>query len=481
YEYAPDGIEAEFTCVPDSYRSHALLEYISVSDTAQKTSVIPGEKAILSAGSYILSVTVKEGDKNKSASVQTTVRVLPATVRIVTPYNKSAYSDMDNPPEFYLQPEWAKDIITLSAEYYSVSDLSSGEYTKVDVPKDIGQYFVKIRPHTDNDSVKCEMKQFVYEIAVTGGNRLSDAEAANPVPSWFSANVKDVIATYNGESVVTEYTVNPSLTECELRYRLLLYTDSSNEFTTVPPVEPGDYQAACFASGMIIGESSISIEKLDCSITLKDSELDFDPAGFSPEPEAISPSGLKVKYTAYTVDEQDNPTNEEVPLPISRCGRFFIVASPEDTIHYRNNTSYAYYSINKAKISFDERTQYFEYDGKAHEVQINNVPDWIGYSVEYTEIDDKGNIIKKLGETSPVEKGRYMASVIVKSGDTVAESTAFIEMKITSGAMRLQAKEQDGEKDFLGDIGIGSVLLIAIPLAAIIALAVYFFVKSKKA
>ena len=102
YEYDPSGIEALFTCVPATYASSAEIEFISADDPSIKIAVSHGEKAALEVGDYTLSIIVKEGIKNNEAYFRETIHVSPATVSIVTYYNKVAYTDMDNPPDYFI-------------------------------------------------------------------------------------------------------------------------------------------------------------------------------------------------------------------------------------------------------------------------------------------------------------------------------------------------------------------------------------------
>lgn len=419
-EYAPSG----YMPVADAGAYSAELRYeVTDNATGERVSL-----PLVNVGTYTVRAYVLANAVHGGAEAVASFRINPVTAYISVKRQVVAHTAMPNPVKYSVYPSWAEGLVDISVSYRAIRSLGD-EGTVVEVPKDMGTYLVRMDVTPKDEKAVCAGKYFVYTIGEKQGELLSDEAALLSVPKSFKSTVETVEREYTGEAAVPDYTVNVAAVESTLRYSRIYADGSNGEYTDNPPVEPGDYIAACFVLDTVIGSSKVVINKIVAKIDMEDKTFTYSPTGVSISQVHTEPQGIELTYNAYKC--VDGVAGEGVDFPLTECGTYLISASPSDIYRYSyvDSVSYCYVTIEKQSPIISGQELVAVEDGKFKSVGVSVSPIYSEYSITYYRVEG-GGATPLTG--APVDAGEYYALVSVKESDFVKSATAVYGIYIQS-------------------------------------------------
>ncbi len=419
-EYSPMGHRP----VADAGDFSAELRYEITDSQTGELVTLP----IRDVGSYTVRAYINATSTHDSAEAVASFTVIPAKVYISVPNQTVPHTAMANPVMYSVSPSWATDMLDIKISYYAIKSLNDAG-KPVDVPKDMGTYMVHMETTPLNEKVECAGKYLVFTVGEVYGGPVSEEEALLSVPKSFKATVQTVETEYTGTAVVPEYSVNVAAADCTLMFSRIYADGSSSAYTEEPPVDPGDYTAACFVLDTVIGSSRIVINKVAAKIDMKDAVYTYTPEGVGLTPAETVPEGIELKYSAYKY--VNGEAGAAVEFPLVECGTYLISASPKDTYRYSytNSVSYSYITIKKVDPVIEGQELKAVEDGDFKSVNFSVSPDYASYSLSYYKIEGS-TATPIVGE--PVKAGKYYAVVSVKEDSRVNSATKIYGVIIKS-------------------------------------------------
>ncbi len=459
--YSPEGYAPIATC-----ENEEILPFVSYFAIDVSTSA-PVSIPITEPGTYQIFASFGGNDKFESEEVSSTVTITPVEAKILTDYHTVAYSRMENPIPYKIEPEWAEEFLDISIDYYPIESIDAFPEEKISAPTDLGLYYTVFNVSPKTNGVICENKYLVYEIAPYRGKKLSDEDQAISVPSSFVCTFRTVNAIYE-ENVPAKcsYVLSPAAISGEILYRQVFSNGTYSEYTAQAPIEPGEYMCAYFLGGTCIGEGSIFIEKKSVIITVSNMETEYIMGGIYPAAQCET-EDVELAFTAFVIDENGEVTMEEVALPITKCGKYSVIAYPKDTVHYKRSYGYGYLDISPATPDIQITETSFIYDGTEKNIGVKITPSEVPYIVEYYEWTGEEDGIP-LG-SSPTRAGKYMAVITTcdETGNYVISSKTAL-MYIDEAHIHLNDEDDSMSKleitliSVLGFVGLGIIVLLTV-------------------
>ncbi len=417
-EYRPEG---HYPTATASAYGYALRYEVTDSDSGERVTL-----PITEIGNYTVRAYIEASGNRPGASAAATFSVIPATAYISVSESVVAHTAMANPVSYEISPAFAAEHLDISVEYRQISSLSD-EGKAVEVPVDMGTYMVHFTATSRDGRVSCPGKYLLYRIEESKGETLSHTEAIRTVPREFTAHVADVNAVYNGESVVPDYSFNVPLAESRLMYSYVHADGKIGAYTSVPPVEPGDYVAALFVLDTVVGSGRIVIAKKSLDIYMADCSFPYTEEGVYPPKATVNPEGVELVYTAYRT--RGGVAGEIVEFPLTECGTYLISARPASIAHYGYTVSYCLLTVEKAAPVISGEDAVYVEDGGFKSVPVSVTPAFAEYDVSYYKLE--GGVSTPIAG-APSKAGEYYAAVYVRENDRCKSATAVYGIYIKS-------------------------------------------------
>ncbi len=435
------------------------ITYSAVDIATSQTISLPLDKP----GKYEITASFQGNEKYSSAKATSVVTIESVKAKIITNYHTVAYSKMDNPVSYSIEPSWAKDFLDIDIKYFPIDDISSVPQNPIEAPKDLGLFYTVFNVTSSNPGIECENKYLVYEIAPYRGKKLSAEERGLSVPPSFTCKFENITTVYNPSTPIEcKYTLSPVAIEGEIMYKTTYRDGTYSPYTKDIPTEPGEYVCGYFLGSTCIGEGSIFIDKIQTTITVNSVETPYIFGGVSPTAKSEI-SGMDISFTAFAIDENGNTSMEETSIPIKKAGKYSIIAYPTDTKHYKRTYAYGYLTITPATPEIKVITSEFEYNGEEQHIQISVSPEDVLFKTEYYKWNGGAN--HTILTSPPKEAGDYLAVVTAYDNNgNYIPTTQSINMKITD-------KEKDN--NYLLPIILSACVVIS-------ACGVVFFLKHRK-
>ncbi len=406
-DFSSEGYMPSAKCENEEIAS--LISYFAI-DT--KTSS-PVQLPLTAPGTYQVFAVFSGNESYEKAEAASFVTINPIEAKIITNYRTVAYSRMENPIKYSVEPKWAEEFLDISIDYFPIESLDSYSEEKIDVPVNIGMYYTVFNVKSKTDGISCENKYMIYEIAAYRGKKLSSKERAASVQSTFKCTFQNLNTTYEeNKPVSVQYTLSPAAISGEVLYKKVHSDGTHSAYTSEIPIQPGEYICGYFLGSTCIGEGKIFIDKQEVFITIEDETREFVSSGIVPTAQCEN-KNVKIAFTAFALDENGNVTMEEVSVPIKKCGKYSIIAYPENTEFFKRTYSYAYVEIVPATPKITVTETEFIYDGKPKNIGFYVFPGDAYCTVEYYKWEEKESGIP-LG-TSPKGEGKYLA--VITSSD----------------------------------------------------------------
>ncbi len=411
-----------------------ILQFISYFAIDTKTSA-PVSFPLKEAGTYQIFASFDGNEKYEKYEASSIVTIVPAYAKIVTEYDTLAYSKMENPVEYKIEPEWAVDYLRIEIDYFPIENEFSVPGAKVNAPIDLGTYYTVFNVTSNSKSVVCENKYMLYKIAPYRGKKLSYDESRLSVPESFLCVFRDVNTVYEKEKAVTvNYTLSPAAISGKILYRTVYKDGTFSEYFEEAPVEPGEYSCGYFLGSKCIGEGNIFIDKREAVITVGNETIEYKEGGITPSA-LCEDEDVKIEFTAFLMDENGNVTMEESSIPIKKCGKYSIIAYAKDTLHYKRTYAYGFMEILPSTPKISVTKTQFTYDGTEKNIGVEITPSEVKYSVRYFEWEDRESNIPL--SSSPTRVGKYLAVITAYDDNgnytTVQQSTVmYIDEVITA-------------------------------------------------
>ncbi len=432
------------------------LTYSAVDIATSKTVSLPLDKP----GTYEITAFFEGNDKYSSAKATSVVTIESVKAKIITNYHTVAYSKMENPVSYSVEPSWAKEFLEIDIDYFPIEDISSIPQYHIEAPKDLGLYYTVFNVASSNPGIECENKYLLYEIAPYRGKKLSAEERELSVPPSFSCTFENISTVYNPETPIEcKYTLSPGAIEGEIMYKTAYRDGTYSVYTKNIPTEPGEYVCGYFLGSTCIGEGSIFIDKIQTTIIIDSIETTYIYGGVSPTAKSEI-EGTEISFTAFAIDENGNTSMEETPIPITKAGKYSIIAYPTDTKHYKRTYAYGYLTITPATPEIKVIASEFEYNGEEQHIQVSVTPDDVLFKTEYYKWDGGEN--HTLLSSPPKEAGEYLAVVTAyDSCGNYIPTTQSINMKIIS---------TEKEKNYFLPIALSASAVVIVSVCAVIVL-----------
>lgn len=472
-EYSPNGYmpEATFTYPLSSSDIH----YLAVD----KLTSEPVELPLTNAGEYVVKAYAMLGEMEISDMANVTIT--PVIVTISVPYDKLRYTGEPIIPEYTVYPEWTAEYFQINVTYTYYKDNSPNSTKHVDAPNALGKYYVKMTPYGIGNNIECDGKAYILTIAESRGQKLSESKANAPLGSGIMCDLEDVEMLYNGEASKINYTVKPSCAMVELYYRLI---GSSDEPTTTPPVEPGEYEVTAVICNQVLDRGTLIIKKRIPKYNLETVKYKYTPSGVVPYVTSADSNAVEFSISAYLVNENDELISSE-SLPLKKVGKYLLIINPTDTTHYEALYSPEYIYIEKCVPVISSAARNYEYDGFSKEISYDVTPTWLRpkCEIEYFEVDSQGNVKSSLGDEPPINVGKYIAEIKVKESENNEETSLKVHFEIEPSSKITVSRPEESETEymFLGIATTEFVLaMIAVPLSLIVLFVVFVVVQRKK-
>ncbi len=382
-----------------------LISYFAVDVKSSSPVPLP----LKTPGTYQIFATFDGNDKYEKTEVSALVTIVPAYAKIVTDYDTVAYSKMENPVRYKIEPEWAEDFLDVEIDYFPIENDSSMPSVKLKAPVDLGTYYTVFNVTSATEGVVCENKYMIYKIAPYRGKKLSYEESRASVPKNFTCVFQKLDTVYERDKPITvNYTLSHAAISGKILYRKVYPNGTFSEYFEETPIEPGEYSCGYFLGSTCIGEGNIFIDKREAIITLENKTVEYKEGGITPS--AICENeDVEIDFTAFLMDENGNVTMEEVPIPIKRCGKYSIIAYPKDTLHYKRTYAYGFMEILPSTPEISVTKTQFIYDGTEKNIGVEIIPSEVKYSVRYFEWNDRESNVP-LG-SAPTRAGKYLAVI----------------------------------------------------------------------
>jgi hypothetical protein len=102
--FSPEGYTPKIKS--DDEEILSLVSYFAIDKETSSPVTLP----IKEVGTYQIFAKFPGNSKYSEAETSCTVTITPVTVKILTPYKTVAYSKMENPVEYTLEPEWVRTL-----------------------------------------------------------------------------------------------------------------------------------------------------------------------------------------------------------------------------------------------------------------------------------------------------------------------------------------------------------------------------------
>ena len=460
-EFNPSGYTPKAECKDESISS--LISYFAIDTETSSPVSIP----IIEAGTFQIFASFEGNSKYEKYETSAVVTINPIQAKIITDYSTEAYSKMENPIKYKIEPEWVSEFLDISIDYFPIEALDSYPKEKISSPVELGMYYTVFNVESKTSGVLCENKYMIYEIAAYKGKKLPSSERDATVPSSFKCTFQNLHTTYEeGKPVSVQYTLSPAAISGEILYRQIYDDGTYSSYTATPPEKPGEYLCGYFLGGKCIGEGNIFIDKQEVSITLETETKEFTSSGIFPTA-TCDKENVEISFTAFALDENGNVTLEEVPVPIKKCGKYSIIAYPKNTDFFKRTYSYGYIEIVPATPEITITETEFIYDGTEKNIGFETNPKDIKCSVDYYLWEDKENNIP-LGK-APKGAGKYI--VVITAYDKNGNYNTISKSSIMFIAQAIEEKTEEVSITKILIIAISSLLFI---VAVIFGIVFYF-------
>lgn len=425
-DFSPDGYMPKAECEDESIIP--LIYYFAIDTESSSPVSLP----ITEAGKYQIFASLDKDGENFQISSFVTIN--PVEAKIQVSYKTVAYSRMENPVSYKIEPSWAEEFLDIKIDYYPIESLDSPPEEAIDAPIKLGLYYTVFNVSSKKSGVVCENKYMVYEIAAYRGKKLSESESTLSVPDSFKCTFQNLTTTYEKDKQVSvQYTLSPFAISGKVLYKRAYGNGTFSPYVEEAPSAPGEYVCEYFLGNTSIGSGTIFIDKKEVSITIENEVLEFTQKGIAPTAKCET-ENVEIAFTAFAIDEDGNVTMEEVPIPIKQCGKFSIIAYPKDTDYFKRTYSYGTIEITPATPTISITRTDFSYDGNAKNIGFTVSPENLKSSVEYYEWEDIESEIP-LG-SPPTRAGKYVAVISVYDDNgnyTATTKTTIMYIDDTSG------------------------------------------------
>ncbi len=461
--YSPEGYSPKAEC--SAKEIETLISYFAIDTETSKPVSVP----LTSAGTYQVFATFEGNEKYEKYEASAIITINPVEAKILTPYKTVAYSKMENPIQFSVEPDWAKEYLDISVEYYPIEALDSYPEEKITSPVDLGLYYTVFLVNSKNEGVVCENKYMVYEIAAYRGKKLSAEEQRLSVPKSFKCVFQNLDAVYeNGASHSPTYTLSPAAISGKIMYKQLFADGTFSPYVENAPSEPGEYVCGYFLENQCIGEGKIFIDKKEATITMENLTAEYTPLGIFPKA-SCEDAEVEIAFTAFVISEDGSVSVEEASIPLKKAGKYSVIAYPKNTEHYKRTYAYGTVEITKATPVITITETEFLYDGTKKEIGFEVSGNDVLYTAEYYEWEERESNIP-IG-SAPSRAGKYMVIITAydKNGNyNVASKTAIMYI------------DQKTEEKGLSPREIFILALSGAVLAGLISAVAILIVKKKK-
>lgn len=435
-EFSPNGYTPKAKCEDEKLSS--LISYFAIdTDTSSPVSI-----PIMEAGTFQIFASFEGNQEYEKHEASAMVTINPTKAAIITDYNTAAYSKMENPVKYKVEPEWVEEFLEITVDYYPIESISSYPSKKISAPTDLGLYYTVFNVKSKTKGVWCENKYMIYEIAPYKGKKLPSNERASSVPSSFTCNFQNLNTSYEeNKPVSVQYTLSPVAISGEILYKQKYSDGTFSSYTSSPPIAPGEYVCGYFLGSTCIGEGNIFIDKQEVFITIENEVMEYSPHGITPTAKCNN-NAVELAFTAFVLDENGNATMEEVPVPIKKCGKYSIIAYPKNTEYFKRTYSYGYIEITPSTPEIYVNKTEFVYDGNVKNIGFSTNAQGADCFVEYYEWDERDSGIP-MG-SPPSRTGKYLAVITVtdKNGNyNTASKTAIMYIDEISEKTRLSKSE----------------------------------------
>ncbi|MBE6649238.1 MAG: hypothetical protein E7614_06965 [Ruminococcaceae bacterium] len=402
-EFSPHGY---MPAAESEYKE--ILPLISYFAVDTKTSA-PVSLPLKAPGTYQIFASFDGNGKYDKFEASCTVTIIPIEAKIVVLYDTVAYSKLENPVEYTVEPQWAEDFLNIKTEYYPIETESSLPDKKIHAPVDLGTYYTVFNVTSETEGVICENKYMIYKIAPYRGKKLSSEESRASVPKSFVCNFHRLNTVYEKDKPISvSYSLYPAAISGKILYRKVYSNGTFSEYFEETPIEPGEYSCGYFLGSVCIGEGNIFIDKREAIITIENETVEYTQGGIIPSGKCEN-EDIEIAFTAFVVDENGNVTMEEASVPIKKCGKYSIIAYPKDTLHYKRTYAYGFIEILPSTPEINVTETEFICDGAEKHIGVEVTPAEVKYSVDYFEWEDRESNVP-LG-SAPTRAGKYLVVI----------------------------------------------------------------------
>jgi hypothetical protein len=449
--FSKEGFTPSAKC--EDKQIEALISYFAIDTETSSPVSLP----ITEPGTYQIFASFAGNEKYDAYETSAFATIKPIKAKILTNYKTVAYSKMENPVSYSVEPSWAKDFLDISIDYFPIKSVDSQPLEKISAPVELGLYYTVFNVKSNSEGIICENKYMLYEIAAYRGKKLSSEERSASVPKSFTCDFQKLNTIYSEDTpILVQYTLSPAAISGKIMYKKIFNDGTSSDYTDALPASPGEYICGYFLENTCIGEGSIFIDKKEVSITINEDTFQFTPEGITPTAKCDNEK-VNISFTAFPLDENGKVTMEEIPIPIKKCGKYSIIAYPTDTEYFKRTYSYGYIEITPATPDLNITKTDFIYDGKPKDIEFQINPSDVSVSVEYYEWDDRNNNIP-IGH-APTREGKYLAIVTVndESGNYNIVSKSSVMYIDPASILNIHSKKEILIFTIIGAIVAGAV------------------------